>query len=157
RQIVAAPERAASEVWDVITGLVVSTLERSQDISGSDVTEVMEIAAPVGRILIAAGHLDKHPVVLVAAPVHLSITTVSGTAAAMVDENLAPVPGGASAAEWTLHLPTPDPMAQIVRQIVAESEHLSAETAPTSVAEKSAGDVTSEVDQDAFARRKPEA
>jgi hypothetical protein len=75
----------------------------------------------------------------------------------MVDENLAPVPGGASAAEWTLHLPTPDPMGQIVRRIVAESEHLSAETAPTSVAEKSAGDVTSEVDLDALARRKPEA
>jgi hypothetical protein len=154
RQIAAAPERAASETWDVISGLIVTTLERSPDIAGSDVAEVMELAAPVGRMLIAGGHLDRHPLTLVASPVHLSITTVSGSAATVMEENLDPVPGGASAEEWMVHLPTPDPMGDLVRRTAAGSTHLSADVPPTSVvAESELAVSASAIDLDALARR----
>ena len=52
-------------------------------------------------MLVAGGHLDKHALVVVADPVYLNITTVSGIAATNLDEDLGPVPGGATSTEWT--------------------------------------------------------
>lgn len=139
RQICAAPRRAASETRTAITTLVVGTLERSRAIAAADVADVavvMEVAAPAGRMLIAGGHLDRHPLVVVAAPVDLSITTVSGTEALSAEENLAPVPGGASATGWMVYLPAPDPLADVIPGIVAGSAHLSVGQPPSGLAAK---------------------
>jgi len=138
RQICAAPRRAASETWSAITTLIVGTLERSPAIAATDVSAVMELAAPAGRMLIAGGHLDRHPLVVAAAPVDLSITTVSGTEALTEEENLAPVPGGASATAWMVYLPAPDPLVGVVRSMVVGSAHLSAGQPPDGATAKTA-------------------
>jgi len=116
----------------------------------------MAAAAPAGVMLIAAGHLDRHAVVIVAPPLHLSITTVSGTAASTVEENLGPVPGGASADDWVIHLPTPDPLGDVVRSVAKGSARLSTEPPPDDAA-KSASQVEGDlIDLEALAKRRPE-
>ncbi len=153
RQVAAAPERLASETWEVISKLVGDTLERSPNIARADIDSAMTAAAPVGRMLIAGGHLDRHPLVVVAPPVHLSIMTVSGTAASTTDENLAPVPGGASADEWMIHLPTPEPVTANVQAIAKLSAHLTAEPAPAAITKAAEAGDDVLVDLDALSRR----
>lgn len=138
RQVAATPLRQASETWDAISQLIVDTLDRSPQIERDDVKAAVDAAATVGRALIAAGHLDKHALVLVAEPVYLNITTVSGTAALALDENLGPVPGGATASDWMIHLPTPDPVADVVTQAAIGNPHLSADKPPSGSAAGSA-------------------
>lgn len=158
RTIAAAPQRSASQTWGAISQLFLDTLTRSPSISIGEVELAMAAAAPAGVMLVAAGHLERHPVVLVAAPIHLSINTVSGTAAMGLDENLTPVPGGASANTWTVHLPTPEPLGDAVRDAIRGKAHLSSEEPPTStdfdseVAAENAG----AIDLDALSRRRPD-
>ncbi len=76
-------------------------------------------------MLIAGGHLDRHPLTLVAGLVRCEITTVSGTAALTADENLNPVPGAAGAATYTIYLPAPGPLAAVVANAVAGHPRLS--------------------------------
>lgn len=133
RTIASSPVRPATDAWATIGTLVADTLDRSAVISRDAVEAVFETAAGLGRQLVAGGHLERHDLVVVAAPVHLAIRTVSGAAAITVEENLDPVPGGASATGWTVYLPTPDPLAQLVRELADRVEHLSAEPAPAEV------------------------
>jgi len=152
RQIAAAPKRAAADTWDVVSALIVDTLQRSPSIDAAAVAAVLDDAAPLGIMLIAGGHLDIQPLVLLADPVFLNITTVSGDGALSLDENVAPVPGGASATGWTVHLPVPEHLRSAAKSIVEASDHLSFD--PPSGATKSA-DVRSgpAVDLTAVARR----
>jgi hypothetical protein len=39
-------------------------------------------------MLLAGGHIDRHPLTLIAGLVHCEITTLSGTAALTAEENL---------------------------------------------------------------------
>jgi hypothetical protein len=153
RQVAAAPERPASETWDVIAKLVVDTLERSPKIEAKDVASVMQAAAPAGRMLIAGGHLDRCPMVVVAEPVHVSITTVSGTDATTLEENLEAVPGGATAVDWMIYLPTPDPLGKTVRSIAVACAHLSADDPPLESEPTKSSVSANLVDLDAFAKR----
>lgn len=154
RQVAAAPSRKASETWEVIGQLVVSTLEKSPHISGSDVAAVMEIASSAGRMLVAGGHLEKNAIVVVADPVYLNITTVSGVAATKLEEDLTPIPGGTTAREWTIYLPTPDPIGNAVRSAITGSSHLSTEEPPDESTTKSASSENESVlNLDALARR----
>lgn len=130
RAIAAAPLRAAGDCWSVITSLVADSLTRSPCIEEGDVSAAMAAAAGAGRMLIAGGHLDDHPIVVVSGTMHLSITTISGDEALTLQENLNPVPGAASAETWTVHLPAADPLAAVVRSATASSAHLSAESPP---------------------------
>jgi hypothetical protein len=127
REIAAAPERRASETWDAIATLVADTLDRSPAINRSTVKAALDVAEPAGTILIAGGHLESHPLVLIADPIHLTIRTVSGLKAMDLDEDLGPVPGGISATGWMLYLPTPSPVADEVRAIASTSPHLSSD------------------------------
>jgi len=119
RTVAASPVRSASATWQVITDLVSDTIAASAALSRSDAEQAMAAAAPAGRMLIAGGHLDRHPLTLIAGLVHCKITTVSGTAALTAEENLNPVPGAAGAATYTVHLPAPDPLAAMVADAVA--------------------------------------
>lgn len=130
RDIAAAPQRSAAVTWQVIICLVADTLERSPRIDRAEVEAVMRAAAPVGRHLVAGGHLDRQPLTLVAEPVYCTITTVSGTAVLSLEENLNPIPGGASAETFMVYLPAPAVMAQAVKEIAKTSPHLSADTPP---------------------------
>ncbi|MGH3950029.1 MAG: hypothetical protein ACRDSE_13040 [Pseudonocardiaceae bacterium] len=134
RTIAGSPLRSATATWTTISTLVADTLDRSPVISRDAVEKVFETATGLGRQLVAGGHLEGHDLVVVAAPVHLAIRTASGAAAINLDENLNPVPGGASATEWMVYLPTPDPVGQTVRELADRVAHLSAEPAPTNAA-----------------------
>ena len=107
RTIAASPVRSASATWQVITGLVADTIATSAALSRSEAEQAMSVAASAGRMLIAGGHLDQHPLTLVAGLVHCRISTVSGTAALTAEENLNPVPGAAAAKTFTIYLPIP--------------------------------------------------
>ena len=154
RQVAAAPERSTSDTWEAIAQILAATLDRSPNIDASDVAGAMDAVSGVGRALVAGGHLEKHAVVLVADPVHVNITTVSGKGATGLDEDLGPVPGGATATDWTIYLPTPDPVGDAVRSAVKGVAHLSADEPPSEWVTKSAmSEGASVLNLDALAQR----
>jgi hypothetical protein len=138
RQVAASPRRSSSETWTAIASMIVDTLDRSPSIDDVDIENTLTVAAPIGRMLVAGGHLEKHPIVVVADPLHISITTISGGGALDLDEKLDPVPGGAAATEWMIYLPTPDPHGDAVRAVVKDSPHLSADDPPSTASPSAA-------------------
>jgi hypothetical protein len=151
RDIAASPARHADEAWAVIVELIADTLDRSAAIERAAVLDAFTAAGTIGPRLVAARHLEKSPVVLVADPVHLSIYTVSGVEAISIEENLGPVPGGSSASTWKVHLPAPEPLNADITAAVTGSDHLTTE-APPSAAVKSTASAEL-LDLDALARR----
>lgn len=150
RTIASAPQRTASEAWQTIGALIGDTLERSSFIKRADIDAELAHLDRLARMLISAGHLEKHPLVLVAGEMWLEISTVSGGPALTLDENLNPVPGGASAADWTLHVPQVEPMSKLARDAVKGRQHLSADE-PVQESHAAAKSSTG-VDLDALAR-----
>jgi hypothetical protein len=125
RTIAASPRRSATATWQVITDLVADTIANSPNLSRAEAEQAMRIAAHVGRMLVAGGHLERHPVTLVAAAVHCEITTISGAGALTFEENLNPIPGAAAADTYTIYLPSPDPLQAPIAAAVAGHERLS--------------------------------
>ncbi|MEV2270471.1 hypothetical protein [Nonomuraea africana] len=115
RQVAASPVRSASGTWAVISDLVADTVAQSSMLSRDEAAQAMSAAEAVGRMLIAAGHLQQYPITLVAGKVYCEITTVFGTAALMLEENLNPVPGAAGADDYVIHLPSPVPLQELVK------------------------------------------
>jgi hypothetical protein len=152
RTIAAAPVRGVSQAWSIVSKLVVDTLARAQSIDASKVDAELRSFANSARILIAGGHLATHPLVLVAASLHLTIETVSGDDAFEVEENLNAVPGAASADDWKLHLAAPDHLQKWLAEAIADHPHLTVEEPPVlSEFEKKAANGPL-VDMEAFAR-----
>lgn len=150
RTIASAPKRTAAEVWQTIGELIGDTLERSSSIERPDVDAALEPLDQIVRMLISAGHLERHPLVLVADDLWLEITTASGGPALNMEENRNPVPGAASASDWTLHVPQVEPMAKLVSTTVKGHDHLSADE-PVAPAQ-SAAKASAAVDFEALAR-----
>lgn len=150
RPIASAPARTAADAWMTISGLIGATLERSACLQRSDIDAALAPMDQLGRMLISAGHLEGHPLVLVAGELWLEITTVSGAAALTLEENLNAVPGGASASDWTLYVPQVEPMAKLARRTVMGHAHLSADEPVVPVME--AAKLSSAVDLDALTR-----
>jgi hypothetical protein len=100
----------------------------------------MNDLSPAGLALVASGHLQKHPLTVVAEPLNLTITTVEGEEAfsAMDEENLSPVPGAATATTWKVYLPSPVGLSDLVAEVVAGSEHASAASPPSESVTKEA-------------------
>lgn len=130
REVAASPVRSASATWTVIADLVTDTVAQSS-LSRDEAVQAMSAAEAVGRMLIAGGHLNKHPITLVAGKVHCEITTVSGTAALTLEENLNPVPGAAGADAFTIYLPSPAPLEELVQAAAKAHGRLSDGTPPT--------------------------
>lgn len=151
REVAAAPERTTSETSETISDLIRDSLARAEKIDLTDVDGALAKARPAFLALIAGGHLDTHPLVLVAGALHLLMTTVSGDGALTLEENLAAVPGAASASDWTLYLPTPDPLGPMVTKVAESHRNLSVGELPAEAA--SAEAASSLVDLDALARR----
>lgn len=133
RDIAAAPRRHADEAWGAIVELIVNTLDRSDTIERADVVAAFGRVEAVGARLIAGRHLEIKPIVLEADPVRVSIYTVSGANALNLDENLSPVPGGASATDWKVYVPASAPLDAEVTAAVAGSSHLSTDEPPGGV------------------------
>lgn len=136
RTIAAAPLRTASDAWQLVVNLLADTLERSSSVPEGSVAEALAPLNGLGPALIAAGHLERTPLVLSDAELHLGVTVVTGDAALAIEENLNPVPGGGQATgEWVLHLPPCGPLSEAVEAAAARSNHLTTED----VASKAAG------------------
>lgn len=154
RAIAAAPLRASTETWDVIEEVISATLGASPHIDSAEVRAALQAARPVGQHLVAGGYLKKSPIILIADPLRLDITTVHGDEALKHEEDATKVPGAAEASDWMIHLPTPDPLAEIVREVAKSNKHLSSEKpseqseAHENVAQASA------IDRDALRRRR---
>lgn len=134
RQIAAAPARSASETVATVSDLIRETLTVSSDIDAGEIDDALDTARPALLALVSGAHTDRHALVLVAAVLHLSVTTLSGDSALTLDENLAIVPGAATAETWTLFLPAPDPLGDLVRATAAQHSRLSAEEPPSDAA-----------------------
>ncbi|RSS97517.1 hypothetical protein EF919_03495 [Streptomyces sp. WAC02707] len=115
REVAASPVRSASGTWAVIMDVVADTVAQSSALSRDEAVQAMSAAEAVGRMLIAADHLQRHPITLVAGKVHCEITTVSGIAALTLEENLTPVPGAAGADDFMIYLPSPVPLQEQVK------------------------------------------
>lgn len=151
REVAAAPARTTSETSKTISDLIRDSLARAEKIDLTNVDGALAKASTAFLALMAGGHLDTHPLVLVAGALHLSMTTVSGDGALTLEENLAAVPGTASASDWTLYLPTPDPLGPMVTKVAESHRNLSVGEAPAETA--SAKAASSLADLDALARR----
>lgn len=133
RTIAAAPVRSAAEAWQVVSTLLADTLERSPAIPVGSVVQELEPLFGLGPALIAGGHLESKGLVLVDVGLHLTISIMTADAALKVEENLNPVPRGASTIEgWILYLPQVGALAASIAAAVKKSAHLSADPPPTS-------------------------
>ncbi len=152
RFIAAAPVRTASEAWRVVSTLLADTLERSSSVPTGSIDKEFATLKGLGPALIAGGHLESKGLVLVDKDLHLTILVLTGDAALDIEENLNPVPGGASATEgWALYLPPAGPLDRAVAAAVKNSQHLSTNEPPTSApAEKSDGASRSLIDVNAL-------
>jgi hypothetical protein len=140
RNIAGSPARTAGETWETISSLVSATLGKSSSIAESSVSTVMNDLSPAGLALVASGHLQKLPLTVVAEPLRLTINTVEGEDAfsTMDDENLGPVPGAATATSWTVHLPTPAGLSDLVAEVVSACDHASTGSPPAEPVAKEA-------------------
>jgi hypothetical protein len=152
RQVAAAPERTTSESVVVMSDLVRDSLSRSDKLDLTTIDEALATAKPALLALTAGGHLDRDSVVVVAAQMHLAITTVTGDGALTLEENLDAVPGAAAATEWTLYLPTPAPLTAMVTSVAKKHPNLSTSEPPED-AEPASDRSVAAVDLDALARR----
>ena len=133
RTIAASPVRSAAEAWRVLTALIAHTLERSSEVATGSVSGELAVLDGLGPALIAGGHLESKGLVLCDVGLHVTILVVAGDAALAVDENLNPVPGGASATDgWMLHIPLPGALDASVVAAVERSSHLTVEKPPES-------------------------
>src|SRR5260370_80693 len=131
RVIAAAPVRSAFEAWKVVSKLLADTLERSRSIPAGSVAKELAPLDGLGPALIAGGHLESKGLVLVDQDIHLTITVMTADAALGVEENLSPVPGGATATDgWPLYGPRAGPLDGAVATAVKGSSHLSVDTPP---------------------------
>lgn len=153
RTVAAAPVRTASEAWSVVSTLLRDTLERSPAIPPGSVAEALDPLNPIAPALIAGGYLEKQGLVLVDEGLHVTVTVVTADAALRIEENLTPVPGGATATDgWTLHIVTTGPLAEAVRIATSKRPHLSTDPPPTRRSAKESENETqaSVVDLDAL-------
>ena len=153
RTIAASPVRSAAEAWEVVRTLIADTLERSPAVSAGSVGAELAALDGLGPALIAGGHLESRGLVLCDAELHVTITVMTADAALRVEENLNPVPGGASATDrWTLYVPLPGALNSTVEAAAKRSSHISVETppksAPTAKAKKH--EAASAIDMDAL-------
>ncbi len=151
RELAGAPARSAAQTCEAICTMLRKTLCASAKVEREELADALTAARPALLALIAGGHLDQHPLVLVASPVHLSVTIISGDRALTLEENLN-VPGGSSIEEWTIHLPAPEPLSASVRAAANSHERLSAEQAPGEIQEQATA--TTLLDRDALAARR---
>ena len=92
RVVAAAPVRSATTAWATIVELIVDTVDADASIEASGVRREIDRLGAVGPQLVAAGHLEQHPVTLISGTADVDITTASGIAGTTLEENLSRVP-----------------------------------------------------------------
>ena len=103
--------------------------------------------------MVASNLFDAHPLVLTAGDLDLTIIIKSNDDAFAVDENLDPVPGGASApASWKLYLPKRGSTTSAVEEAAQGSSHVFAGKPQRTALAASASSPGASVDMDALRR-----
>lgn len=150
RTIKGSPERSASAAWAEIDRMLAETLAPAA-IGVDDVRDGLDALEAIGPMLVAGGVLVDSPIVLRALPLQLEIKVALGNAALSGDEGLGKVPGAATATDWAVYVPDPEPWSAQVRAAVAAHTRLHAGAAP---AEPAAAAVTAAatIDIDALRR-----
>ncbi|HEX8205117.1 MAG TPA: hypothetical protein VF587_03560 [Solirubrobacteraceae bacterium] len=153
RAIAGAPERAASETATTVIEMIQETLGAASGLDLDLVAAETEAARAAIRMLIAGKHLGDDAIVLVAEPLRLEITVVSGDAASRDDDKLGRVPGAATATAWSLHLPAPAPVGSWVEDAVRGLDHVTTDPPPAEkVASAAAAVLASDIDLGALRR-----
>lgn len=125
RFIAAAPVRSASEAWRVLCELIADTLERSSSVMTGSVSRELLCLKGIGPALIAGGHFEDEGLVLVDKELYATVRVLTADAAVELNENLNPIPGGASTTiGWTLYLPSLGPLKDAVDVAIKNSPHL---------------------------------
>lgn len=153
RTIKGSPERTASATWRELAHMVRELLTAASGLEEHEIDAALEDVAGVGRTLIAAGVLREQPVVLRALPLQLEMRVSMGNDALKGEEKLGKVPGAATATDWTLYLPDPEPYRSQVHAATDAHPRLAAgpappESATANLRERAAADI----DPDALRR-----
>ena len=134
RTIAAAPVRSATEAWQVLKSVIVDTLQRSPAISEGSVDRELAVLDGIVPALIAGGHFEQKGFVLHDTSFHITFLVVTADPALYVEENLNPIPGGASATEdWVLYIPLCGTFDELVEAKVQSSSHLTVQQPPEPV------------------------
>lgn len=152
RTIKGSPERTASAAWQELARMVHETLTAASGLDEQEVEAALEDVAGVGRILIAAGVLREQPVVLCALPLQLEMRVSMGNDALKGEEKLGKVPGAATAADWTLYLPDPEPYRSQVHVATGAHPRLAAGPVPPEPAASLSDRTGAQIDPDALRR-----
>lgn len=155
RTIAATPVRTASEAWRTGVSLISDTLERSSSIPNGSVADELQPLDGLVPALIAAGHLEEKGLVVLADDLRLTIKFATADAAFAVDENLNPVPGGASAtSSWMIYFPQVEHLSDALIAAAKKSTHISTDEPPSSATKEAAGSraSTGVIDLDALRR-----
>jgi hypothetical protein len=109
RTLAGPPVRSATEAWGAVAQLLTNTLTVSTSVSELEVAAALAPLAGLAPALIAAGHLERAPLVLVDAA----------------------MPGGASSTStWVLHVPCPPTFAAGLNAVISGEGRLTLAPAP---------------------------
>lgn len=125
RRIAGTPVRSGFDSWAALVDVLTASLETSPNIPTGTVPPELARLDGLGPALAGGGHLDTTAIVLVADPLHVSFTIVTGGAAFDADDAGTIVPGSASAAaDWRLYVPKVDPFTPALEAAAKGSGHL---------------------------------
>lgn len=131
RKFAASPVRPANETWTQIKVVLTDSLERSTAVTNGSVAAALSPLDGLAPSLIASGYLATEPLVVIAGDLRLNLYAIRGDAAFEVDENLAPVPGGASCpATWKMYVPSPVHLRDTAADTCAGHDHLTSGKPP---------------------------
>lgn len=135
RTIAGTPVRSAAQAWSVVKTLLSDTLERSSEVPAGSVSTALTPLDGLAASIAAAGATADTPLTLIAGDLHLDLYIVRGDDAFTVEENLSPVPGGASSPrDWTLYVQPPPHLLDAVTAATDDTPHLTVGRPPTAEA-----------------------
>lgn len=109
----------------MLTALLAETLERSPAVAVGSVADALSPVAGVAASIAASATSAEPPFTLIAGSLDLDFHIVRGDDAFAVEENLEPVPGGASAPDdWVLYVRPPNHLTDAVQDAIVGLDHL---------------------------------
>lgn len=135
RKIAGTPVRPAADAWATVKTLLSDTLERSSEIPDGSVATALAPLDGLASTVAASGAAADAPFTVIAGDLHLEIYIVRGDDAFTIEENLAPVPGGASApSTWLLYIQPPSHLVDAIKAVADSAEHVTVDKPPTTEA-----------------------
>lgn len=131
RFIAGTPVRSGFDSWVALVDVIVASLENSSNIPVGSVAPELARIDGLGPALAGGGYLDNDAIVLVADPLHVSFTIVTGGPAFEVEDSESVIPGSGTAdAAWQVYIPRVATFAADLEAAVKDSAHLKVGSAP---------------------------